>query len=128
MSQSEVLEDLLSNVKAALSKKRSAQVFLDKPRVHFLGADPLIEPLSLEYIETKYHYVLKKANAPVDVRLDSDKYAQFLADIAIRRQDFSVFKRGHIHFRLNLSRVSTNDFLRHWSLKFKQTGQKKQVD
>jgi thymidylate synthase (FAD) len=115
-------------VQSALDKKKKSNVFLDKPRVHFLGADPLIEQLSKEYIETKYHYLLKDAKIPADVRLDPDKYMQYLANLAIDHQDFSVFKAGHVHFRLNLSRVSTNDFIRHWSLRFKQTGQTKQMD
>jgi thymidylate synthase (FAD) len=127
MSQSE-LESLLQNVEHSLASKREKQIFLDRPRVHFIGADPLIEQLAKEYIETKYNYLLKDAKIHADVRLDPDKYMQYLANMAIDHQDFSVFKAGHAHFRLNLSRVSTNDLIRHQSLRFKQTGQTKQLD
>ncbi|MCX6775025.1 MAG: FAD-dependent thymidylate synthase, partial [DPANN group archaeon] len=127
MSQIE-LESLLQNVEHSLANKRQKQIFLDRPRVHFIGADPLIEQLAKEYIETKYNYLLKDAKIHADVRLDPDKYMQYLADMAIEHQDFTVFKAGHTHFRLNLSRVCTNDLIRHQSLRFKQTGQTKQLD
>ncbi len=122
-SSKEILDSAESFLETA-----DSYVILDKPRVNLLSYDPSIQSLSLNYIRSKYHFFLKTVERSREQQLDESLFNQFLADIAVSRGDLAVFDRGHIHFKLNCTRVGTNDILRHYSMRFFQTGQRKQID
>ncbi len=118
----------MPDLDSILETEEGEKAFLDKPRVSLIGYDPFIERGAVDYIKTKYHFKLKDLDIPREILIDHDEYVKFLTNIALGRQDLRIFDRGEIHFKINLTRVATNDLLRHWSMIFKQTGQSKQID
>jgi len=117
--------DLKKDVEKSFSRvDRPNLVALDPISVKFDGSDGLIEKKAKKYLINKYRFELEKERPRF--RNDSEELL-YLMELALKHQDLRPPNKGDIHFTLKVTRVGTNDILRHQSMRFGQFGQSKQL-